>query len=149
MEFKEKMKYFEAVTYDNQLYHFAVTPENEIYCIEFGISIPANKIEIKPNFVLRDEGSRTIYSLDDHLREKNKKKTNDSLISEWIITDEIFNYLIENKMIIYSTTFGLLYGFNPEYAYDRYHQSKLIKISKEKPEKLTKILAPLRSGKFH
>ena len=32
MEFKEEMKYFEAVTYDNQLYHFAVTPKDEIYC---------------------------------------------------------------------------------------------------------------------
>ena len=149
MEFKEEMKYFKAVTYDNQSYHFAVTPKDEIYCAEFGLSEPAKKIEIKPNFVLRDESGRTIYSLDDHLRENNQKKTNDSLISEWIIPEEVFNYLIENKMITYSTTFGLLYGFDPEYASDRRYQGRLIRISKEKPEQLTKILAPLRAGKFH
>lgn len=149
MNSKEEMKYFKAVTYDKQLYHFAVTPEDEIYCVEFGISKPAKILEIKPNFVLRDEGSRTIYSLDDHLREKNKKKTNDSLISEWIIPDDLFNYLMEKKMMTYSTIFGLLYGFEPEYASDRRHQGRLIRISKEKPEQLTKILAPLRDGKFH
>ena len=149
MEFKEEMKYFKAVTYDNQSYHFAVTPKDEIYCAEFGTSVAARKIEIKPNFVLRDESGRTIYSLDDHLRENNQKKTNDSLISEWIISEEVFNYLIEKKMITYSTTFGLLYGFDPEYASDRRHKGRLIRISKENPEQLTKILAPLRAGKFH
>ena len=149
MEFKEEMKYFEAVTYDNQLYHFAVTPEDEIYCTEFGINTPAKIVEIKPNFVLREEDGRTIYSLDDHFRELNKKKTNDSLISEWIISDEVFNYLIEKKMITYSTTFGLLYGFDPEYGSDRRYKSRLIRISKENPEQLKKILTPLRAGKFH
>lgn len=149
MELKEEMKYFKAVTYDNQSYHFAVTPKDEIYCVEFGINNPSKKIEIKPNFVLRDDGGRTIYSLDDHLRENNKNKTSDSLISEWIISDEVFNYLIEKQMITYSTTFGLLYGFDPEYASDRRYKGRLIRIAKEKPEQLTKILAPLRAGKFH
>ena len=52
-------------------------------------------------------------------------------------------------MITYSTTFGLLYGFDPEYASDRRYKGRLIRIAKEKPEQLTKILAPLRAGKFH
>ena len=74
MELKQEMKYFEAVTYDKQTYHFAVTPEGEISCIEFGSIEPSQRLEIKPNFVLRANCGRTIYSLDDYFRDKGKIK---------------------------------------------------------------------------
>lgn len=149
MNSTEEIKYFSAVTYDNNTYNFAVTPEGEISCIEFGISTPTSKIEIKPNFVLRDQTGRTVYSLDDHFRNRNQKKSNESLISQWNIPDDVFQYLIEERKIMYSTQFGLLYGFDPKHAYDSYSQARLIRMSKEKPEKLARILAPLKAGKFH
>ena len=51
MNLKQEMKYFKAVTYNGEEYNFAVTPENQICCIEFGIDKKANLIELKPNFV--------------------------------------------------------------------------------------------------
>ena len=150
MEFKEEIKYFEAVTYDRQTYHFTINQKGEIYCIEFGGSIaPAHQIEMKPNFVLRDNGYRTIYSLADYHRENQKKKTNESLISEWIIPEELFEYLLQNKKIIYSTLVAELYGFDKEYAYDARHQTRFCKRARNNPEKKAKILAPIKSGKFH
>ena len=79
MELKNEMKYFEAVTYDEQIYHFAVTPEGEITCAEFKCVEPVQLIEIKPNFVLRASSGRTIYSLDDYYRDNGKKKTNEKI----------------------------------------------------------------------
>lgn len=150
MEFKEGTKYFEAVTYDKQTYHFAVTPEGEISCIEFGKEIfPAYQIELKPNFVLRDTGYRTIYSLADYYRENDKKKTNESLISEWIIEDELFVKLVNSKKIIFSTFTAELYGFDPQYACDARHQTRFCKKTRNNPEARARVLAPMKSGKFH
>lgn len=149
MELKEGMKYFEAVTYDKQTYHFAVTPNGEIYCIEFGIYSPAHQIEIKPNFVLRDKGYRTIYSLADYHRDNEKKKTNESLISEWNIPTDLFEELINKRQITYSTLTAELYGFDTKYASDARHQTRFCKRARNNPEAKARILAPIKSGKFH
>ena len=74
---QEEIKYFSAVTYGNNKYHFAVTPKNEIYCCEFDTNIPANLLELKPNFVLRDQSRRTIFTLVDYLKDKNR---NDNVV---------------------------------------------------------------------
>lgn len=150
MELNKEMKYFEAVTYDKQTYHFALTPEGEIYCIEFGKNLfPAYQIEIKPNFVLRDSGYRTIYSLADYHRENEKKKTNESLISGWIIPDDLFEYLVNSRKLIYSTFVAELYGFDPKYAHDARHQARFCKKARNNPEAKARILAPMKAGKFH
>lgn len=150
MELKEEMKYFEAVTYDKQTYHFALSPEGEIKCIEFGTNVfPAYQIEIKPNFVLRDTGLRTIYSLADYHRENDKKKTNESLIAEWIIPDDLFEYLVNSKKLIYSTFVAELYGFDPRFASDARHQARFCKSTRNNPEARARILAPMKAGKFH
>ena len=150
MELKEGMKYFEAVTYDKQTYHFALSPEGEIKCIEFGKNIfPAYQIEIKPNFVLRDTGLRTIYSLADYHRDIDKKKTNESLISEWIIPDDLFEYLVNSKKMINSTFTAELYGFDPQYAHDARHQTRFCKKTRNNPEAKARILEPIKAGKFH
>ena len=150
MEQKKEMQYFEAVTYDKQTYHFAVTPEGEIYCLEFGNSaFAAHQIEIKPNFVLRDKGFRTVYSLADYLRESYKKKTNASLISEWIIPDDLFENLLNQRKLTYSTFTAELYGFDKQYAYDARHQTRFFKKTRNNPEEKARKLAPIKAGKFH
>ena len=143
MIFKEEMKYFSAVTYNNETYTFAVTPEGDIYCYEFDIATPTNIIELKPNFILRDEKGKTLYSLDDYYREKNIKK---SLISEWKIDDELFEQLIQSKKIMYSTHMALLYGFDPIHAYDSCYQKRAFKSYRNNPDKKTKILSKQKSG---
>lgn len=145
MDNNSEIKYFSAVTFDNNIYHFAVTPEGEIYCNEFGISIPAYLLELKPNFVLRDQSKRTLYSLDDHINNRNKSK---ALIKEFIIEPELFNYLRENHMIIYCTDMAFLYGFDPKYAYDAYSQKRAFKSYRNNEKKKTKILAKQKQGIF-
>lgn len=146
---KDGMKYFKAVSYDKEIYHFVITPDGEICCIEFGLEYTGDKIEINPNFVLRDKEYRTVYSLDSYFRDNNKKKTNKSLISEWIIPKQVLKYLYDNKKIRYSTIMALVHGFDIDGANDRHHQGRLIKIADEKPEKFARILAPYKTGKFH
>lgn len=149
MELKENMKYFEAVTYDKQIYHFAVTPEGKITCAEFGDIEPAQYLEIKPNFVLRANCGRTIHNLDEYFREKGQKKTQDSLICQWNIPDDVFEYLINNKKIIYSTFTAELFGFDKQYAHDARYQTRFCKKTRNNPEEKARILAPLKAGKFH
>lgn len=146
MKLNNDIKYFKALTFDNNIYNFAVTSDNEIYCQEFGISIPAYLIELKPNFVLRDQGKRTIYSLDDHINNRNKSK---SLIKEFIIDNDLLNYMIKNKMVIYSTDMAFLYGFDPRYAYDSYCQKRAFKSYRNNVKKKTKILEKQKRGIFH
>lgn len=142
----EKVRYFSAVTYDDSTYKFAVTPKDEIYCYEFDITKPTKKIELKPNFILRDKTGRSFYGLDDFYRERKLKK---SLIREWIIDEELFEYLIDNQMIMYSTQMALLYGLDPQYAFDAHYQKRAFKSSRNNPAKRKRVLQPMKSGKFN
>ena len=151
MELKEEMKYFKAVTYDNQSYHFAVTPKDEIYCVEFGINNPSKKIEIKPNFVLRNIERRTIYSLDEHLRNRCNPKTNGDKIFNWIIEPELFKYLIANKMVMYSKQMAILYGFGEQYeqyAYNAAYEQRTHKKSRNNPKKRELVLDKIKKEIF-
>lgn len=142
----EKTKSFSAVSYDGSIYNFIITKEGDIFCLEFDIAKPAKIIELKPNFILRNEEGRSFYSLDDYARERKQQK---SLISEWIINEDVFEYLVNNKKIIYSTQMAILYGFNPEYSFDAHYQKRAFKYSRNNPAKRTKILKPMKSGKFN
>lgn len=146
MKLIEESKFFEAVTYDNHAYHFVVTPEGKIFCIEFEIEVPAEVIEIKPNFVLRKKCGRSIYSLDDHARNQSKKK---SLISRFVIDDDVFEYLINNGMIRYCTDMALLYGFDRQYAYDAPYQKNAFKSYKYNPKKRARMLENEKKGRFN
>ena len=141
------MKYFKAVTYDNNEYNFAVTPDNKIYCIEFGNIDPADRIELNPNFVLRAKCGKTICSLDEYHRNIGKKKTNESLISQWIIDEDVFKYLKDNKIISYSRFVADIYGFDTDYASDKfYHQNPHKRKRKKETEKK---FARIRAGNFN
>lgn len=142
MPSNEEIRYFSAVTYDNNVYHFSINSNDEIYCDEFGITFPSKIIELKPNFVLRNELRRSIYSLDDYCRERNKKK---SLIREYVIDAELYEYLINKRMLMYSTDMAILYGFDPQYAHDAHYQTRAFKHVKDKSRRLAK----QKHGKFH
>ena len=151
MNSKKEMKYFKAVTYNGKEYNFAVTPENEIYCIEFEMKTPANMIEIKPNFVLRNIERRTIYSLDEHLRNRCNPKTNGDKIFNWIIEPELFKYLIANKMVMYSKQMAILYGFGEQYeqyAYNAAYEQRTHKKSRNNPKKRELVLDKIKKEIF-
>lgn len=140
-----EIKYFSAVTFDNNKYNFAVTPEGEIYCNEFGISFPAYGIELKPNFVLLDHSKRTLYSLGDHIQNRNKTY---SLIKEFIIDPELFDYLKNNHMVTYSTDVAFQYGFDQNYAFDAHWQKRAFKSYRYNQKKKVKILEKQKRGIF-
>lgn len=146
MSTKEKQKYFKAVTYDNNTYNFVVTSDGGIYCLEFDITEPASIIELKPNFVLRRKNGETIYNLDDFTRERNIKK---SLIREWIIDDELFDELIEQRKIMYSVQMAILYGLDALNAFDAHCQKRAFKSSRNNEEKRVKVLSKMKSGQFN
>lgn len=162
MNSKESMKYFSAVTYDNKTYHFIID-NNKIYCCEFGLEYAADIIELKPNFVLRDEKYQTIYSLREYLNEVPKKikeldyrvifseppkideheKPQKDLIQSYIIEPETFNYMLQNKMLMYSHDMALLYGFDCQHAHDRHFQTRAYK------RRPVKVLLKQKRGIFH
>ena len=43
----------------------------------------------------------------------------DGLIREYNISDDLFDYLVEHNMIMYSTDMAYLYGFKDKSGYDR------------------------------
>jgi len=142
----EETKCFSAVTYEGNIYNFVITNKGDIFCLEFDLAISTQLIELKPNFILRNEEGRSFYSLDDYVRERKLKK---SLISEWIIDEEVFEYLINNRRIMYSTQMAVLYGFDPKYAFDVKYQKRAFKYSRNNPAKRTKVLKPMKSGIFN
>lgn len=150
MENREPIKQFFAVTYDNQIYHlFISNVDNKIYCCEFGLDYAGDMIEIKPNFVLRNQGYATVYCLNDYLRENpdQKKphitpedpKQQYSLIRCFIIEPYVFEYLKENNMIIYSHDMSILYNLDSQHAFDsRFKTNAFKKHRRDKSKILTK-----------
>ena len=156
MNYNEPIKQFFGVTYDNQAYHFFIDETtNKIYCCEFGYEYVGHKIEIKPNFVFRNEYSQSVYSLSDYLRDNPSKKKpridiedekqQHTLIRAFIIEPYVYEYLKENNMIMYSHDMAVLYNLDSEHAFDRcYKQNAFKKHRKDK----TKILAKQKRGIF-
>ena len=146
MNTQENLKFFSAVTYDDNTYNFVVTSDGGIYCREFGIEESASIIELKPNFVLRRANGTTIYNLDDYTRENNIKK---SLIREWIIDDELLDRLLEERKMVYSAQMAMLYGFDETRAFDSRNQKRLFKYSRRNEERKVKVLSKMKSGQFN
>lgn len=146
MDAIDELKYFSAVTFDDNTYHFLVTPEGGIYCYEFDIAEEASIIELKPNFILRRNNGTTIYSLESYARENNIKK---SLIREWIMDEETYYELLNNKKLMFSTQMAIFYGFDPQKAYDYIHQKRAFKTSRYNPDKKIKVLSKLKTGQFN
>ena len=162
MNYKEPIKSFTAVTYDNKTYHFIIADDNKIYCCEFRLEYAADIIELKPNFVLRDKEYQTIYSLKEYLKELPKQepkqylyeqlskeeleKQQQNLIKNYIIESSVLKYLIENKMLTYSHDMAILYGLDPKYSYDGYFQTRSFKKNRHKENQ--KILTKQKKGIF-
>lgn len=150
MDTNKDLMEFTALTYNNSVYHFSITKNGEISCVEFGITTTASIIEIKPNFVLRRADGSTIYNLDDHLRNRNLKKPNgESLVFKWDIPENVLEYLINNKKLMYSTEIALLYGFPTEFAHDINYKRREIERIKNKTPRAEKHLNKLRTQHEH
>ena len=67
---------------------------------------------------------------------------------KWI-DDDLFEYLINNRKIMYSTQMAVLYGFDPKYAFDAHSQQRAFKNSRNNPKKRAKVLESQKQGKFN
>ena len=75
------------------------------------------------------------------------EKQQQNLIKSYIIEPYVLEYLIENKMLIYSHDMALLYGFDPKHSYDGHFQTRAFKKNRHKDK--TKILTKQKKGIFH
>ena len=77
---------------------------------------------------------------------EESEKQQQELIRSYIIESSILEYLMENKMLMYSHDMAMLYGFDPQYAYDYHFQTRSFKKSRYKDNK--KILTKQKKGIF-
>lgn len=151
MDSKKELKYFKAVTYNNTEYNFIITPEGDIYCTEFGLSIPASIIELKPSFVLRNAKGESIYGLADYFRTGYTPKTKGDKIFKWDIEPDVFKYLIDNRKIMFSKQMAMLYGFDEQYerhAYNAAYETRTYKSTRNDAKKRALTLAKIRHDIF-
>lgn len=151
MNLSKETKYFSALSHNQVTYHFAVNQEKQIYCLEFSEMTPASILELKPNFVLRSQNGCYICSLVDYLKDSgnynpNANGENNQLVFKFNIDDELFAFLIENRMLSYSTDMAELYGYDPQYAYDKHFNTSAFKSSRNNPIKKSKRLARQKNG---
>ena len=75
------------------------------------------------------------------------EKQQKNLIKSYIIEPHVLEYMIENKMVMYSHDMAILYGFDPKHAYDGYFQTRSFKKNRHKEK--TKVLTKQKKGIFH
>ena len=110
---KKEIGRFYATTFDENVYEFIVNDNNIMECTTLGID-SIYKIVIKPRMLLLRKDCAYISPAKPHVK--------DDLIQKFDIPEELFNYLKENKMILYSTDMAYLYGFNDKDGYDRQYK---------------------------
>ena len=104
---------FYAKTFNDIVIEFIVFNDKTIDCPMLGIKSICT-IELKPRFTLRGKGFYYTYDA-----KPNRKFDNYSeLICDYEIFDDLFAYLKQNNMIIYSTDMAYFYGFKDKDGYD-------------------------------
>ena len=135
---KEEIGKFFAIAYNNNYFEFIVYSDNTLSCPTLGIK-SFSTIELKPRFVLRGiNGENKYYTYDAKSNEPDD--SHPELIGNYVISEELFTILKENKMIIYSTDMAYLYGFKDKDGYDNdeYGVGSPYKWAKKKGPILTK-----------
>ena len=134
-----KIGSFFAVTYDKRVIEINVH-DNETMSVSDWALDEITHINMKPRVELYDiDGKRYIPC---------RYKTKDDLILQFVLSDELFNYLREKRMISYSTDMAYLYDFNNKEGYDRLKKGgKPFKWALKKPD--YKVLEKQKQGYFN
>ncbi len=135
---KHEIGRFYATRFDEEVYEFIVNSDATIDCPAIGAE-SASRILIKPRFEL--------YSRNRSYINPAKHGGNiDGLIREYDIDDDVFDYLREHNMIMYSTDMAYLYGFKDKIGYDRgYKEARPFK----RAEKKGPILVKQKKGQYN
>ena len=108
---KQEIGRFYATRFDESVYEFIVNSDATMDCPAIGAE-SVYRIVIKPRFELFSRNCSFI----------NPAKHGghiDGLIRDYDIDDDLFDYLREHNMIMYSTDMAYLYGFKDKSGYDR------------------------------
>lgn len=126
--------YFNAITFDDQIYEFIVDGEGNIYCDAIIKDRAIKKLIMKPNFeaILVNGGW---VSCDCLARMNGGRK---SLIKDYNISPQLAEKLVLNHSIMYSVDMAYLYGLDYRYAYDREDQTRAFKHVKNPAKRLVK-----------
>lgn len=137
---------FYAFAFDGYMYEFLLGDDNLLYCDQIMKDKAINKVILKPNFwAFLNEGG--YLSCDSLVRENNTKtSTSAHLISSYVISKELLEFLTLNGLVSYSTEMSYLYGLDPSLAYDVKGQSRAFKRARRKKEK---ILIKQKQGIFN
>lgn len=134
---KQEVGSFYATTFEENVYEFIVYDDSTMACPALDAEA-IRKIIIKPRFVLVCEKQVYISPAESGVR--------DGLIRDYDIDSDIFDYLKERNMIMYSTDMAYLYGFENKKGYDRNRQ-------KGRPykwaEKKGPVLVKQRKGQYN
>ena len=135
---------FYATSFNNVVFEFIVFDDNTIDCPTLGIN-SINRIELKPRFVLTGKDFYYTYNV----KATQKYTSPQELIGNYDINEELFDYLKQNNMILYSTDMSYLYGFSDKNGYDSnkgfYSVGSPYKWAKKKGP----ILVKQRKGQFN
>ena len=138
---KQLIGRFYAMSFDGNIIEFIVFNDNTIDCPELNV-YNFKRIELKPRFVMWDEKNYYRYNVPaSHYSGYSK------LIESYDINENLFAYLKQNGMIIYSTDMAYLYGFSDTDGYDKkgYNVGSPYKWAKKKGP----ILVKQRKGQFN
>lgn len=135
---------FYATSFNGIVFEFIVFNDNTMSCPILGID-SIKRIDLKPRFVLR--GSDFYYTY--NAKSNSNYSSESELIGNYNIDDDLFNYLKENGMIMYSNDMAYLYGFSDTKGFDsapgRYGVGSPYKWAKKKGP----ILVKQRNGQFN
>ena len=102
--------------FDKKVYEFIVNSDATMDYLAIGAE-SIYRIVIKPRFELfsRENSCINPAKHGGHI---------DGVIREYNISDDLFDYLREHNMIMYSTDMAYLYGFKNKSGYDREFKEK-------------------------
>lgn len=85
------------------------------------------------------------YGIDNKYHVLDKTKGNDCLICNYLIDPELFMYMKDNNMIMYSVEMAYLYDFVNKDGFDLFHKTTAFKRVKDK----SKILEKQKKGIYN
>ena len=135
METKELGRFY-AIAFDETIYEFIVY--NDYMICPTISNEKIKRIVLKPRFDLIEYGKGALWM-------PVAAGYTKGLIKTYDIDDELFNYLREKNMIMYSIDMAYLYGFKDKSGYDRQYNKTPFKRVKDKE----KILIKQKQGKFN
>lgn len=108
---KQEIGKFYATRFDGSVYEFIVNSDSTMDCPTIGVE-SIYRIVIKPRFELFSKSCS-------YINPAKHGGNIDGLIKDYNIDDDLFAYLREHNMIMYSTDMAYLYGFKDKNGYDR------------------------------